>query len=1473
MGGFGGGAWGGLWGGSPAPVGAGGSLPVSAPWDVFFVCTDIDIQNLAAFLEVHLFGDGNSFSSGLGFFRIASGIGSAPTSPTAHIRFDVPVNESFTLEWRAKFDALPDSFLDLPNEHMFVGASSINSSAAGLFISQDGLIYTGSVSFAGTNLVVASPLVPIPGTAGIIPIGVDMVIRIVADADAGTALVYITKASELIAVGHQLVAILPLLDFSSAVPPPTQDQVVISARSDSGIGSSATMSCIKFSSQALVSNIAPIADAGEDQAVRMCSIVKLDGSRSYDPEGEELDFEWRLVDAPITSSFIFVGDDGNTTPEAPPTGYTDTFTSTEAETEYALRPFLPGDVLVVRGVPYTILSILSAPFRIVVENHQIPDDVTNESYKILRQAAISGATTSSPTFYPDVKGFYLFDLLVYDGQLYSSPTGLDRDTVLINVLDSPLPRGCNPDASFLFDYLLSFWKLVEDNDVIAQFWTALAQVAATELYTLWQIEYSKSLRDIQRTFIRRWIHYDLMLPEPLADVTTTKTIWAGVLSDPQGATVAGVKGTTLVVTTSDLASPVTLEFLAPPSIALSELRGVLENKLRDFVDDGFRVTLIENRNTGLTVFRIRLEKPFTLMTGSTLPIFGSYPQFNDNPRGNGAKVGDTIFDANAPLGDLGIAEDDVLVLDGVGYRVAQLVDNQADDYPYERVILKETIDGTPAAWVLPGWVQSELLNFYNGLVDSGDVVEFEALQDDPTTPAVEQVSSLLEVSALGVAQGKPNRLAIDTKGLAQQVHQNATSVRLARVLRRHYLPVDSLILSVPTLTAKIIIEDDQETLRENADYFVTDFRGQRCLRFQCGVAGDAGDVWEGARPPDRLWAEYTYLDNRPLIEANFGIPVGFRLDDLAGLSDSVDYLSAVRGLWYAYYNGPTVRNVRIGAQILLGLPFAEEEGVIEEIRDDFILKRGRLLLRDTKNTSVVRSYDYPNSLDLEVNPATGERYKVGDTVSLFSPLVEGVEVIDYVKDPTWYEGLLNQGVFYEVQKYHTFLVRVNSNIFDLSALLITQNFVNNIRPIVKKPLFFIEFIVSGDGDEIDVVDAVEMNLTLSFYESVGAEFGWAGMVDDPDPSGDDIGFPDGMKSGAWKNAVDTDDSGIAPVPMTAQAPIKWGVDKAYLCPATDLLAVRCKEHFDAVADIAMVDPATADFTKTVGGWPDVNIELGDIIQVTTGPNAGFTFTVTSVAGFPGVFRGTIIAGGPPVNNLGDTIILTPAVDGCFQIDHGVQEQFTYQVLAPAVPLAGVAITPVGGNTSSYTGNLTRLDLVVQGTQGDAQLADIVAVDVATADFTKVAGQWSDVDLQLGDLISVPAGLNAGHVYEVVDVTGFPTTFRGLQVAGDHAPNSQLAQSTISLTPRYEAVVKVNGVEQTAISDTFVANKELRTALAIAVVPGDVVTVEVRPSGGTVARAPSWVSVSASILNEDGTIWMVDTPIPAGVYCLDDQLYP
>jgi hypothetical protein len=1248
-GGFGNGPWGNTpWGGGFIEEETPEHLPTTPAWNIFDLggVSLSDINRLSDFVEVSIIGaSGSHFLSS---WNIASG-GAYPTD-IAYVLFDVAVPETFTIEYRVKFNSLPEDFADPELRHVYLGAWSSQDFASGFLFSKSGVAYTGEVAISfGGGITYAQSIDVIPGSADWFPEvfgeGEEVVVKVVVDSSIPALYFFITKASELVGDNHVLRAIL---DPKVTVPGTTVDTVVVSVR-----GTLADESWLelvnnyRMSSQAYILNLPPIAAAGDDQAVRMCSIVQLDGTSSYDPEGAELTYEWRLIDAPLSSLFIFSGGDGRTEPEVVPSGFSKVFYSNSLGEEHIQEPILVNDVLVVAGVGHTIKVVNNvSPFNVEVEYTQLPDNLVNTKFKVLRNAALKDADEAKPTFYPDVVGFWTFDLRVYDGSLWSSPLGLERSRVLVDVRESPLPRGCPVDTSFVFDSLLDFWKLVEDRDRISTLWDAVAQVTSTELLTLWQSEYSKSLRDIQRQALRRWLHYDLMIPEPVPEMTEIKFLWGGALSKRFVSTVAS--GTSVTVMAPMLSDPVEISLSSPGSIEAAQVARELQTRLKEQVSSAFTVKAITSdvlwggdhgriiatgnpltdvvfttdptvnlfgigvtagdkiiimsgpavgtytvtgfqgvtqatvdipfvggaqsgvifriERTGVTFQQVRIDAPFyfTLTSDSTSPLF-TYPCVNNVPTGlSGLRISDRVFKVDRPLTDLGIVEDDLIVIGDVAYRVVSILSVDQDEFEDQRVVVKETLPALAGyqEWILPGWVSSEFLNFYNGLFFRGDIVEFEAAEETEDKLQTSQVRGLVTTTAFAANESSIGRLAIDTASLYRDMPVDGV-LRLARLVRRRYLPVDDLVVDVPTLQELIVVEDDERTLRRNVDYFIERFRGYNAIRFQSGASQDDGDVWEGARPPDRLWAEYTYINNEPIIEANFGIPIGVERDQVPS---TVDYLSAVRGLWYALHNGPTVRNVRIANQILLGLPFAESAGTIAEIRSEFLSRRSRILIRDETDPGIVRSYTYPKVLELEVNPSTGSAYKLGDAVAEFAPLVQGVEVIDYINTPNWFEGILNQGAFYEVQKYHTFAVRVSTEVFDLDALLESQRFTKKIKPVYTDVKSIVTHVVSGDGDEIDVVDDIEYRVSLNLQDAICRQrLGAAYMFDEPWAGGsayDPPGNTDPYLANGYRNRFDADDDPATPLPVYPGPPdanVLWAFDAAgYLCPSDVLRAVTCQ---------------------------------------------------------------------------------------------------------------------------------------------------------------------------------------------------------------------------------------------------------------------------------------------------------------------------
>lgn len=1132
--GFGSGIWGTTpWGGSLDPD-PGGPLPVVEPFDIYCVGPCGPMSALLTHLEVTAIGDSGQFLIDGPSLDLKIGSGSPYVTTQAQLLINTGVPGAFTLEFTAAFTKLPNNFSDLVHNHIFVGASDSQGNSAGLFFSKSGLIYTGAVHVDGLgDLVLDSPTQALPNSQLLVEEGTYFSIRIATDYVSARTYIYVTRTSELNTTGHQLRYVLPAIpSATAAVVPP--DQTLIAARGTDAQPSELFLDSLCLGTGLVIPNLPPRADAGADQAAQTCTILLLDGSRSYDPEGADLSYAWRVLDAPTGSQYIFDGADGRTFPLPVPTGFTDRLYSTSLGDANAVDAILPEDVLVLAGVPHNVANVGTdgGGFYVRIHGYELPDNLsTNQYFKLLRQRALASRNEVRATFYPDIPGLYRFDLTVFDGGLFSLPS-----VTVANITESAVPRGCTPDVRFLWNYLSDFWGLVEDKERIDSYWTGLAQIAGAELLTLWQVEYSKSLRDIQRTFQRKWLRYDLLMQEDpfFVERTTVRAPYGGLESNSIPASgVSGVNGQTIILGLPNgdtFTVTISGSGLLSPSRIANQIAGQLQA-----ASTSFSVVVI--LSTSGTLARLRIDAPFKFTISPSSTFAAVYTAgTNRIPHGSGGSyVGTRSYKVERSLQDVDVREGDFLVLNAVAYTISRVVSDPSDTFPSQRIT---TIEDLPAAappdWAIAGQATSPTLDFWAGLVTADDVATFEILR------IADGQLAYVDLPALGASEGSARVLPVDTTDLGFFLAQTGTyQVHLTRVLRRTYTPLDPLIVDIPLLQENIKTKSDSEVLRRNVDFFIETFRGGNAIRFVVGMF----DVWQHELPPNRMWAEVSYLDNRPTIEGNFGLPAEFTLDDLTALPSTVDYLSTVRGLWYAYFNGPTLFNLRAGTQILLGLPFAEEAGTIEEIRNDFSTTSGRLLVRDRDNTAVVRSYTYPGTLAVETNPATGVPYVVGDTVEQFTPLVKGAEVLDYIKDPSWFQGYLEQGSFYEVEKFFKFLVRVDAAAFNLSALLFVRSFILRIKPTYTFPIFVVRTGLSDT--EINTTDLSTYSGTLSLWAGpwFNNTLGVAQMFDQPNQAG-----------GGWRNHYDDVD--------TIYGVTTWGYDDSLLAPE-DLLLPKLSTTFVA----------------------------------------------------------------------------------------------------------------------------------------------------------------------------------------------------------------------------------------------------------------------------------------------------------------------
>lgn len=1143
----------------------GGSIPSLDPFDLYFVGPCGPMSELTTYAEVDEEGPVGTFSTGS--TSLDQVIDNYAEGETSYITITTSVPSTFTLDCTFKFEHLPNNFSNLVEDHIFFGVTDAAGPCVGLFFSKIGIGYAGAIHHVGSSntLVLDSLFQHLPDSQAVVSENEYWSFRIAVNESVGACYIYITKTVDLPITGHQLKYVMPIIQAANLSFSAT-DRTVISVR---GTTSRSTLSLdeIGLASSFIVPNYAPIADAGLDQGALVCSIVELDGSKSFDPEGTYLSYKWRLIDAPTDSANIFEGFDGITLPLETPTGFTNKFYSESLAELDGADELVAGEVLTIGVEIYNVTGsgLDDDGFYVTVDGYVLVDNLTITAFKYLRQRGISAPTSQKVTFLPDIPGLYKFDLIVSDGSLFSEPS-----TTVINVLESSIPRGCIPDLRFIWNYLSDFWRLVEDKERIEVFWSALAQVAASELLTLWQIDYSKSLRDVQRTFQRRWLKYDRLLKEPFPELCTIRavTISAFITVGTSDINV-GPTGTAFSVSIPSfseegetLTSSTTLISADAPTdetLSVQEYADQVEEFLTS-VDSRFEVNvLIEN---GAGDLAITINAPFFFSVTSN---FGTHNNSNFESR-SGTAVGIKTYKSTSLVVPTDVKEGDLLELYGADakqasqiYTISEVVGDVVNDiYNYQRIITKEEIQlPIPPYYRIRSKIESPLLNFYEELVDVRDLILMER------TSSVD-VSYDQVIEGGGTISSQPNCVTADLFYLLNKINHPTKffgEYFFYGVIRRNYIPINPLVTDIPLLQAKINTPSEDSILRRNIDFRLTTFRDQSAITFDnpFDVFEEDDNGFDANGEVDfqcpTLWAETTYLDNNTTIEQNFGIPAEFTLDDLSLLPSDVDYLSAVRGLWFTYFNGPTLYNLRVGTQILLGLPFAEERGIVTEIRTDYSPTQGRILVRDEVNTAIIRSYTYPTSLELEC--------AVGDTVEQFKPLVSGIEVLDHIKDPEWFSGYLHQGFFFEIEKFFKFLVRVDSAAFNLPALLFVKSFILRVKPTYQYPLFVVLNAVREDA-EVSTTDEITTTGTLLLFdagylsdpgyvvdpetfdiEESSSVYGTATMYDQPRTAG-----------GGWRNRFDSNtDPDSTPVEGVADA-VSWAYDKNYLSPK-DSIIMKC----------------------------------------------------------------------------------------------------------------------------------------------------------------------------------------------------------------------------------------------------------------------------------------------------------------------------
>lgn len=521
--------------------------------------------------------------------------------------------------------------------------------------------------------------------------------------------------------------------------------------------------------------------------------------------------------------------------------------------------------------------------------------------------------------------------------------------------------------------------------------------------------------------------------------------------------------------------------------------------------------------------------------------------------------------------------------------------------------------------------------------------------------------------------------------------------------------------------------------------------------------------------PEKLWAELTFFSNDPNIEANFGVLVGVRRDDINQLSVSAPYKSVVEGLMFALTNGPVHENLRLSAQILLGLPFAQNAGIIIEINPAFRVREdgsplsGRMLVeaRDSEGAAIGVTNIYlvpqgrqlvdpanpgewvsatPNEAGIAINPETGVEYVVGDAVEKFAVLSKGVSIEDYLSDPQSVQTFVEQGDLSALlTQYHSFQLKINADVATPADIDVTTGFISRAKPTYVRALAGILKVVE---DFVDIEDALIFGRELEFFENP-----WLGLPIaakfDQGSGDDDFLSIEGVMYARYLRGTDlVTTQGSNQISSAAGGFVNPQALQSHDAPfirTGDLVIIQEGSNSGSY-DVSTVDTDLAVTVINAGTFETATAQRFDVFRPVRNRIFQGTFGVTqsssTITAPAGMFSANVA--------VGDVFTFPVGVSA-------VSRKYLITAVDPDVP--DIEVTPaVVEATNSYTANIRRAGLEEKYFGHGATDQPHSAGWVAASNAVVFVGASSDLDtlafMEPGD--SLEADSRPGVLYTVVD---------------------------------------------------------------------------------------------------------------------------
>lgn len=168
---------------------------------------------------------------------------------------------------------------------------------------------------------------------------------------------------------------------------------------------------------------------------------------------------------------------------------------------------------IARIVPEELVKVLGSIIQLDGRASEAPDEesltyewtfVSTPLGSTLTGLDLINEEGSVVRFIPDFTGPYVIGLTVHTAFRSSEQA---TSSVEIQAAIVPYTAHLTPDASWIWNILSDAWRLVNDRLIFETMWSGYIQQQAAELLRLFQVDYAKSIRDIQPLFQRRWLNY------------------------------------------------------------------------------------------------------------------------------------------------------------------------------------------------------------------------------------------------------------------------------------------------------------------------------------------------------------------------------------------------------------------------------------------------------------------------------------------------------------------------------------------------------------------------------------------------------------------------------------------------------------------------------------------------------------------------------------------------------------------------------------------------------------------------------------------------------------------------------------------------------------------------------------------------------------------------------------------------------